>query len=273
MAKIVENALVIYTDGSLKPKGRKGGYGIVFIHIDSVGEETILDEHSPPGISGTTNNRMELQACIDALAMAPDQNCFQSVNSVVIRTDSKYVVDNYKSALGNWLQNKWRDWNGKPIENADLWKDFSRKYRNVHKRVDIEWVKGHGKGRKKDQYNIRADALATESALSPLSRANYRSSVRRKFAPGETKRGSVRIEGQTMIIYIIETKWENVQKIWNYRYQVVSKEHPDLHAIDFIYSYEQLRDGHLYKVKVNHDIGNPQIVKMIEEVNREEFQN
>ena len=59
--KIVENALVIYTDGSLYPKGRKGGYGIVFLYFDDVGEEHFITSHEPIGIAGTTGNRMELE--------------------------------------------------------------------------------------------------------------------------------------------------------------------------------------------------------------------
>ena len=40
MVKIVENALVIYTDGSCHPRGRKGGFGVLFLHYDDVGSET-----------------------------------------------------------------------------------------------------------------------------------------------------------------------------------------------------------------------------------------
>lgn len=51
MPKIVEDALVIYTDGSLYPRGRKGGYALVFVHFDSIGEERVVDEQVPPGIN------------------------------------------------------------------------------------------------------------------------------------------------------------------------------------------------------------------------------
>jgi len=232
MVKIVEDALLIYTDGSLFPKGRKGGYGIVFIHVDPVGKETVVDEHAPPGISGTTGNRMELQACIQALKMAPDLNCFDTVNRVVVRTDSRYVVDNFHSALGSWRSHQWKNAQGRPVENADLWKNLVRAYGKIHKRVEFEWVKGHGKGRLKDPYNVRADKLAKESAKSPLSRHVFRSSVRRKIGSPRTQRGSVKIFGQKLIIYIIEVKREKVQKIWNYRYQVASKDSIDFHNID-----------------------------------------
>ena len=119
----------------------------------------------------------------------------------------------------------------------------------------------------KDQHNYRADALAKGSAKSPLLRENvFRSSVRRKIAPGYTKRGSVRLIGQTMIIYIIEVQRLRVQKRWKYRYQVASHDSPDHYAIDWIYSCEHMRDGHYYAVQVNDDTRHPQIVTLVQEV-------
>jgi len=271
MLKIVEDALLIYTDGSLKPKGRKGGYGIVFVHVDTVGEERVIHEHVPPGIRGTTGNRMELQACIDALRMAPDIDCFQTVSQVVIRTDSQYIVKHYLYALGSWRSRGWRNNQDRPVENADLWKDFVRVYRKIHMRVEIQKVKGHGRGRAKDPYNVRADKLAKESAMSPLSRHVYRSSVRRKISPTPTKRGSVKIYGQRFTIYIVEVKWEKVEKIWQYRYQVMSKDSPDYHNTDWIYSNEQMRDGHYYEVQVNDDMGYSQVLEVIREVDAKEL--
>ncbi len=273
MPKIVEDALLIYTDGSLYPKGRKGGYGIVFVHVNTVGEERVITEHSPPGTRGTTGNRMELQACIDALRMTPDMDCFHAISQVVIRTDSRYIVNNYLSALGSWRSRGWKNLQGKPVENAELWKDFVRAYGKIHKRVGIQWVKGHGKGHRKDIYNVRADKLAKESAKNPLSRHEFRSSVRRKIGPAHTMRGSVNISGQRMVIYIIEVQWMRVQKIWKYRYQVASKDNPDHHSIDWIYSNEQMRDGHYYEVQVNDDMDNPQVLEVIREVDAEELKN
>jgi len=271
MPRIVENALLIYTDGSLYPRGRKGGYGMVFIHVDPVGEDRIIEEYSPPGISGTTGNRMELQACIEALEKAPYVDCFQTVPRIVIRTDSQYIAKHYRYALGIWRSSGWRNFQGRPVDNADLWKEFARAYGKIHKRFDIEWVKGHGKGHVRDPYNVRADQLAKESAKSPLSRRVFRSSVRRKISPTYTKRGSVKISDQQMIIYIVEVLRMRVQKTWQYRYQVASKESPDYHNTDWIYSNEQMRDGHYYEVQVNADMGHPQVLKVIREVEAEEL--
>jgi ribonuclease HI len=266
MPKLVENALLVYTDGSLYPKGRKGGYGVVFVHVSPMGEETIVLEHSPPGIRGATGNRMELQACIDGLTMAPSVDCFQEVDRIVIRTDSRYVVNYHVRALGSWRNAGWKNWQGRPIDNADLWKKLGNAQGKIRKKVVFEWVKGHAKGKAKDPYNARADTLAKESAKNPLSRNIFRSSVRRKIGPGQTKQGSVGISGQTMVIFVMEVLRMRVQKTWKYRYQVASKTSADYHAIDWIYSSEQMRDGHYYEVQVNSDIAHPQVIKLVREI-------
>lgn len=271
VTEIIENALLIYTDGSLKPKGRKGGYGIVFIYVDDIGNETIIDEISPPGIRGTTNNRMELQACIEALKSSHRQVCFQEVYKIIIRTDSKYVKDNKFNALGIWRSSGWKNRFGRPIDNTDLWKEFVREYNKIHKRIDIQWVKGHGKGKLKDEYNYIVDDLATESALNPLSKRVYRSSVRRKFGNKKTIKGSITVSGQIVKIYVIEIERLREQKMWKYRYQIASIESPDYQCIDFIYSNEHMRDGRFYEVQLNNDMKFPQILSVIQELNKIEM--
>ena len=76
MAKILENALVIYTDGSCYPKGRVGGFGMVFLHYDDVGNEIELDTYVALSLKGTTSQRMELEAAVTALRKAPSMPCF-----------------------------------------------------------------------------------------------------------------------------------------------------------------------------------------------------
>lgn len=186
MVRLVENALVVYTDGSLIWKGRKGGYGLVFVHIDERGNETVVGEHAPPGIARTTGNRMELQACVDALELSPNQECFGKVNRLVIRTDSQYVVRGTRY-LATWRRLGWRNADGRPVDNADLWKEYLRAQKKIRMSVLVDWVKGHGKGKDKDPHNYAADALAKESSNAVLDR-EYRSSVRRKLAPGRTRR-------------------------------------------------------------------------------------
>jgi ribonuclease HI len=264
MPKIVEDALVVYTDGSLYPKGRKGGYGIVFLDVDANGQETPIEDYAPPGVRGATGNRMELQAVIDALERIPYLDCYPRTKRVVVRTDSRYVVDKFPLATLD-ARNRWRTQAGKPIDNTDLWKDLLRAQRKLGLRVDVQWVKGHAK----DQHNIRADNLAKESANNPLARREFRSSVRRKISPTRTKAGSVGVAGQTITIYVVEAQWLNHHRTWKYRYQVMSKDSTDYGNTDWIYGTDFIKSGHCYRVRLNDDAKFPQILEVEIEVPRE----
>lgn len=266
MVKIVENALVIYTDGSCHPKGRKGGFGVLFLHYDDVGNETEIDEYVAPSLKGTTSQRMELEACVTAFKMAPKMECYASINSVVIRTDSQYIVEYHYSALTHWRTNKWCNRYGKPVDNTDLWREFVRAYEKIKKSILIEKVKGHGKGLQKDPHNYTADKLAKKSRENPISRTAYRSSVRRKTSPHKTETGSIGMDGQQLQIRVIENERLRRHKLWKYRCEVISSDSRYFQKVDWLYSSEYMRDGHSYEVLLNGDPKNPTIVEKIREL-------
>ena len=56
-----ENTLVIYTDGSKRPKPNRGGVGMVLVWTNAEGHEKSY-EHSPPGFFGVTPPQMELSS-------------------------------------------------------------------------------------------------------------------------------------------------------------------------------------------------------------------
>ena len=138
------------------------------------------------------------------------------------------------------------------------------------KRVGISGLRDMERALPKIHTTLEPTSLRIVSQ-SPLSRRVFHSSVRRKISPKYTKRGSVEISGQRMAIHIVEVKRERVQKIWKYRYEVVSKDRPDYHNVDWIFSNEQMRDGHYYEVQVNDDMGYPQVLKVIREVDAKEL--
>lgn len=261
MPKIVENAIVIYTDGSMYPKGRRAGYGMVFVHHDRVGDETVIDAHAPPGVRGVTGNEMELQACVIALERVRDLAEFQTVDRIVIRSDSRYVTGNYMYAFGAWPRQKWHGVNGRPIEHADIWRHFVREYRKIRKRVELEWVKG-----KSSAFTKQVDRLAKESAKSPLSRRVHTESTRRKVSAAETIRGSVIMRGQTMTIRIVSAKRMRQQKVWSYRYEVISTEGGDFGKVDVFYFDRLLRHSYTYEVRVNDNTANPRILEILQEM-------
>ncbi len=132
----------IFTDGACSGNPGPGGWGAVLRY------ETFEKELSG-GEDNTTNNRMELTACIKAL-QALKEPCI-----VLLTTDSKYVSDgiNLGWAKG-WRQNGWRKADKKPALNSDLW-ELLLNLCETHD-VTFNWIKGHAG----HPENERCDQLA-----------------------------------------------------------------------------------------------------------------
>lgn len=105
----------------------------------------------------TTNNRMELQAAIEALK-ALKRGC-----EVELYTDSQYVRLGVLEWLGNWKLSKWKTANKKPVKNRDLWESLDQQL-SRHK-VSWHWVKGHSG----NAGNEKADSLANHAIDELLS--------------------------------------------------------------------------------------------------------
>ena len=133
--------VTIYTDGACRGNPGPGGWGALLIFGEN--EKEIFG-----GETETTNNRMELCACIEALDQL-SRRC-----RVRVFTDSTYVKDGIQSWLRNWKRNNWKTAAKKPVKNRDLWEKLDQ----LSARHDIEWrwVKGHAG----DVGNERADQLA-----------------------------------------------------------------------------------------------------------------
>ena len=256
-----ENVLYIYTDGSSLRSPRRGGLGIRFIYVDAGGEEQVHDIQSP-GYKGATNNEMELKACVMAIEEAMRLLLTRGVTRIIFRTDSAYIVDNYKTAMFQWSTNRWQRRSGAPVLNAELWKKLLRGMKKVRVRVDFEWVKGHSR----DEHNRAVDRMAKQSARmasqAPLSLVH----VRRKLTDESVQPGSVEMRGQRVSIRIISTERLTVQKVWKCKYEVISKRSDDYLRVDIIFSDKLLKAGHSYYVQVNDDTGNPRIRKVFWEI-------
>ncbi len=107
------------------------------------------------GVPATTNNRMELQAAIEALTTLK-QPC-----AVEFYTDSNYLRDGITKWLKGWQRNGWRTQAKQPVKNEDLWRRLEVMVA-LHK-IDWHWVKGHAG----QAGNERCDALAT-AAIAAL---------------------------------------------------------------------------------------------------------
>jgi ribonuclease HI len=144
--------VIIYTDGACTGNPGPGGYGTVLIHGD-------YRKELSGGFRLTTNNRMEILACIVGL-QALKGRC-----TVTIYSDSKYVVNAMtKSWALRWRRNEWKrkdetgEW--KKALNSDLWAEMLDLC-DKHK-VKFEWVRGHAG----NEENERCDQLARMAALS-----------------------------------------------------------------------------------------------------------
>jgi ribonuclease HI len=136
--------VVIHTDGACKGNPGPGGWGAI---LRFRGVEKEISGHD----AHTTNNRMELMAAIEALAMLT-RPC-----EVTLVTDSQYLRLGITQWLPQWLRNGWRTSDRKPVKNSDLWvrlHEVAAKHT-----IEWEWVKGHAG----HPDNERADRLANEA--------------------------------------------------------------------------------------------------------------
>jgi ribonuclease HI len=87
------------------------------------------------GEMDTTNNRMELIAAIEAL------NALKGARSVLLYTDSKYVMDGINQWLPGWKKRGWKTSAKKPVKNQDLWQALDEAI-SRHE-IKWKWVRGH----------------------------------------------------------------------------------------------------------------------------------
>lgn len=137
----------IYTDGACLGNPGKGGWGAILIY----------KEHQKKIFGGekeTTNNRMEIQAVIEAL------KALKKSSKIIIYTDSTYVKDGITKWISAWKKNGWRTANRKPVKNSDLWQLLESE--TIKHQIEWIWVKGHSG----NHFNEIVDKLAREGAES-----------------------------------------------------------------------------------------------------------
>jgi ribonuclease HI len=148
--------IVVYTDGGALNNPGPGGYGAVLVRGE---QETELCG----GYRYTTNNRMELMACIAALSELAICKA-----KITLFSDSSYVVNGIiKGWARSWQRNGWVKSDGKPVVNIDLWQDLLELVEDLD--VSFRWVRGHAG----NPYNERCDKLATRSASGSKLLVDY----------------------------------------------------------------------------------------------------
>jgi ribonuclease HI len=96
---------------------------------------------------------MEVLAVIEAL---------RSLSGPVhVVSDSTYVVNCFRQKWWvGWRRRGWRNSQGKPVANRDLWEPLLKLALDDSRPVTFSWVKGHSG----DKMNDLVDRLATEAA-------------------------------------------------------------------------------------------------------------
>ncbi|MGZ4971141.1 MAG: ribonuclease HI [Limisphaerales bacterium] len=136
--------VVIHTDGGCHGNPGPGGWAATLTYGPHLRELS-------GGEPATTNNRMELQAAIEAL------NALKEPCDIEFFTDSTYLKSGVTSWLAGWKRNGWRTKTKQPVKNADLWRALDSAVA-MHK-LTWKWVKGHAG----HTGNERCDLLANEA--------------------------------------------------------------------------------------------------------------
>ena len=144
-----EGKIIVYTDGGCHGNPGPGGYGVLIAEGETRRELA-------GGYRLTTNNRMELMACIVALrSLKPE-------TEVILHSDSRYVVNGIEKGWARkWRANHWMRTKTEPAQNSDLWAELLELCAERH--VAFVWVHGHAG----QEENERCDELATAAAQGP----------------------------------------------------------------------------------------------------------
>jgi ribonuclease HI len=138
----VEGALEVWTDGACSGNPGPGGWAWA----------TRDGRQDSGGEPGTTNQRMEIRAALEAVRALD--------GPLVVVSDSTYVVNCFRDGWWKgWLTRGWVTSAKKPVVSRDLWEPLIS---TVNERGDVSfrWTKGHSG----DEMNDLVDRLAVEQS-------------------------------------------------------------------------------------------------------------
>ena len=137
----MSDKITVYTDGSALSNGRPGsgcGWACKLMYKGQAHMKS-------GGAIGETNNRMEMQAVLEAMKSITDKTI-----PVEVYSDSNYVVETMN---GHFAMKK----------NRDLWRKLMRE-RQKFTSIRFIWVKGHDK----NQHNNDVDRQAVAESRKAL---------------------------------------------------------------------------------------------------------
>jgi ribonuclease HI len=142
----VYSGIEIFTDGACSKNGAVNNVGSCgYVMLD---HNNFVNQFSK-SYNNTTNNRMEMSAVIHALnyLVSNDKMNFK----IIVKSDSKFVVDGFNGWMEGWKYRKWKKADGEEPINKDLWIQLDQ-LKSKFTRLTVKWVKGHSKSNSRDAY-------------------------------------------------------------------------------------------------------------------------
>ncbi|TDQ58781.1 ribonuclease HI [Actinomycetospora succinea] len=137
-----EGALEVWTDGACSGNPGPGGWAWA----------TREGRQDSGGEPGTTNQRMEIRAALEAVRALD--------GPLVVVSDSTYVVNCFRDGWWKgWIARGWTTSAKKPVVSRDLWEPLITLV-NDRGDVSFRWTKGHSG----DEMNDLVDRLAVEQS-------------------------------------------------------------------------------------------------------------
>ena len=145
----------MHTDGGCSGNPGPGAWAYVMRYDSRLKEASGFE-------ADTTNNRMELQAVIEALAYLSSRRRQVEAKlassspggekrgiaspewlgaSIAVFTDSQYVKNGLCSWLPSWKARGWKTADKKPVKNQDLWVRLDALAQKL--KPSFHWVEGH----------------------------------------------------------------------------------------------------------------------------------
>ena len=148
MVRCAVQQIDVFTDGGCHGNPGPGGWAYV---IEADGQRLEASGGEP----NTTNNRMELEAVIQALRAVAQRS--EAPRLVTVHTDSQYVKNGITTWIRTWMKNGWKTAAKKPVKNQDRWVRLHELESLV--RPAWKWVRGHAG----NELNERCDELVQDA--------------------------------------------------------------------------------------------------------------
>lgn len=126
--ELSDDVIKLFLRSSCRGNPGPGGWGIVMEYDGDA-------QQFSGNVASTTNNRMEVTAALEALALLPPKTTAQ------LFTTSDYLFQGATKWIHGWRKRNWTKKGGQPVANGDLWQLLDERSKNY----TVRWVNAKGK--------------------------------------------------------------------------------------------------------------------------------